>query len=93
LQAADLLAIESHVKDTCSALAARLFVEKPRHHNSTECVPAQVLLHEHDTIHCVFGLCGFPAVGIVLRAQNSRAVLVGTSVRAVLAKTRVNKAE
>jgi hypothetical protein len=45
LQAADLLAIESHVQDVCSALAARLFASGPRHRNeSTQFCPTQVLL-------------------------------------------------
>jgi hypothetical protein len=49
LQAADLLAAEEHVKDVCSALATRLFSDTPTSHSSTECVSAQVHLHEHVT--------------------------------------------
>jgi hypothetical protein len=45
LQAADLLAIQSHVQDVCSALAARLLESQPtRPEGNTQLRPAQVLL-------------------------------------------------
>jgi hypothetical protein len=50
LQAADFLAIEGHVKDTCSALAARIFPEGPIHHSiRTEDDPTQVLIFKQAT--------------------------------------------
>jgi hypothetical protein len=50
LQAADFLAIEGHVKDTCSALAARLFPEEEKNHSRrAKDDPAQVLLFKHAT--------------------------------------------
>jgi hypothetical protein len=45
LQAADLLAIQSHVQHICSALAARLFASQPtRPEGSTQLCPTQVIL-------------------------------------------------
>jgi hypothetical protein len=50
LQAADFLAIEGHVKDTCSALAARIFPQGPiKNSIRTEADPTQVLLFKHAT--------------------------------------------
>jgi hypothetical protein len=50
LQAADFLAIEGHVKDTCSALAARLFQKGPKTHSRRrEDDLTQVLFFKHAT--------------------------------------------
>jgi hypothetical protein len=50
LQAADFLAIEGHVKDTCSALAARIFPEGPINHSiRTEDDSTQVLIFKRAT--------------------------------------------
>jgi hypothetical protein len=50
LQAADFLAIEGHVKATCSTLAARLFPEEPKNHSRrSEDDPTQVLFYKHAT--------------------------------------------
>jgi hypothetical protein len=50
LQAADFFAIEGHVQDTCSALAARLFpMAIINHTGRTEDDPIQVLFFKHAT--------------------------------------------
>jgi hypothetical protein len=46
VQAVDFLAIDGHVQDTCRALAAKLFLEEPWHHSSSECVTTRVRRHD-----------------------------------------------
>jgi hypothetical protein len=46
LQAADILAIDSHVEEVCHALAARLFsVNQTHHHVNSVLLATKVLLH------------------------------------------------
>jgi hypothetical protein len=46
MQAADLQAIEEHVQDVCTTLAARMFDAKELHHTTgIQQFPKQVFLH------------------------------------------------
>jgi hypothetical protein len=46
MQAADLLAIEEHVQDVCTALAGRMFDAQATHHSTgIQQFPKQVFLH------------------------------------------------
>jgi hypothetical protein len=50
LQAADLLAIEGHVKDVCRVLAARIFTDEQSQQANSAHVAAEVLFHAPETI-------------------------------------------